>query len=96
MLLDQSKFKERFDSIKAISGPDRCGLQEDIHDQPAGKQGRAQLLPGGVHPAVVQHERRVRRGGAARMLHDLHHRARGEGGVETVQGRTGMQLTRRP
>ena len=90
MLLDQSKFKERFDSIKAILGPDRRGLQEDIHHQPSGEQGRAQLLPRGFHPAWFD-QRRVRRGGAARMLYDLHHRTRGEGSVETVQERTPLQ-----
>ena len=70
-------------------GPDRRGLQEDIYHQPSGEQGRAQLLPRGLHPSRFD-QRRVRRGGTARMLHDLHHRACGEGGFETVQGRTGM------
>ena len=39
MLLDQSKFKERFDTHQGDSRTDRRGLQEDIHYQPPGEQG---------------------------------------------------------
>ena len=31
MLLDQSKFKERFDTIKTHSWPNGRGLQENFH-----------------------------------------------------------------
>ncbi len=65
MLLDQSKFRERFDEIKAILGLTDVDCKKDIHHQPSGKQGRAQLLPRGVHPPGDD-QRRVRRGRTAR------------------------------
>ena len=90
MLLDQSKFRERFDGIKAILGLTDVECKKIFTINRSGKQGRAQLLPRGFHPAWFD-QRRVRRGGAARMLYDLHHRTRGEGSVETVQERTPLQ-----
>ena len=90
MLLDQSKFRERFDEIKAILGLTDVDCKKDIHHQPAGKQGRAQLLPRGVHPPGDD-QRRVRRGRTKRVLHDLHHRAGGERSPETLQAGIAVQ-----
>lgn len=82
MLLDQSKFRER--SMKSRLFSDLpTWTAKDIHHQPAGKQGRAQLLPRGVHPPGDD-QRRVRRGRTKRMLHDLHHGAGGERSPETL------------
>lgn len=44
MLLDQSKFRERFDTIKAILGLTEWTARRFYH-QPAGEQGGSQLLP---------------------------------------------------
>ena len=90
MLLDQSKFKERFDEIRKDSWSDRGGLQEDIYHQPLGEQGWAQLLPRSVYPSGDD-QRRVRRGRAARVLHDLHDRTGGKGGTEALQEGTSVQ-----
>ena len=50
MLLDQSKFRERFDEIKAILGLTDVDCKKIFTINRLGKQGRAQLLPRGVHP----------------------------------------------
>ena len=63
MLLDQSKFKERFGNIKTILGLTDGGVQEDIYRRPAGEQGRTQFLPGGIHPTWCD-QRSVWRGRA--------------------------------
>ena len=71
MLLDQSKFKERFDTIKSILGL-TDGLQENLHYQQAGEQRWPQLLPRSIYPSR-KHQQCLWCRGTARVLHDLHH-----------------------
>gem|GEM_PF-4420125 len=90
MLLDQSKFKERFDSIKAILGLTDVDCKKIFTiNRLENKEGRSFFREvfirrgstSGVYGVEEPHE----------VLHDLHHRTRGEGSVETVQERTPLQ-----
>ena len=90
MLLDQSKFKERFDSIKAILGLTDVDCKKIFTiNRLENKEGRSFFREVFIRRGSTSGVYGVEE--AARMLYDLHHRTRGEGSVETVQERTPLQ-----
>lgn len=83
ILLDQSKFKDRYEQIAAILGLPPRAAAADIHHQRARQPRGAQLLQGGVDMPGTAF-RCVRRGGSPRMLLGLHHRTDGKGDIENI------------
>ena len=77
MLLDQSKFRERFDSIKAILGLPTWTARRRYSPSTAWRTRKGAVSSGGVHPPRND-QRRVRCGRTDEMLHDLHHGTGGE------------------
>lgn len=73
MLLDQSKFRERFDEIKAILGLTDVDCKKIFTvNRLDNKEGRSFFVR---CLSTWIDERSVWCGGAARVLYDLHHRA---------------------
>ena len=92
MLLDQSKFKERFDTIKTILSLTDVDCKKIFTiNRLENKEGRSFFR--GVYPSG--HDQRcLWRGRTARVLHDLHDRTSGERGSEALQARVTMQPPR--
>ena len=85
MLLDQSKFKERFDSIKAILGLTDVDCKKIFTiNRLDNKEGRSFFREVFIRRGSTS-------GGAAGVLHDLHDRTGGERGPEALQERTPVQ-----
>ena len=87
MLLDQSKFKERFDDIKKVLGLTDVDCKKIFTiNRLQNKEGRAYFnevfVRRGTESAVF--------GVEERMLYDLYHRTFGEGCFETLQEGTGL------
>ena len=90
MLLDQSKFKERFDTIKAILGLTDVDCKKIFTiNRLENKEGRSFFRE--VFIRRGDDQRCVRCGGTAGVLYDLHHRTVGKGSPETLQERAAMQ-----
>ena len=90
MLLDQSKFKERFDEIRKILGLTEVDCKKIFTiNRLENKDGRSFFRE--VFIRRGNDQRRVRRGRAARVLHDLHDRTGGKGGTEALQEGTSVQ-----
>ena len=84
MLLDQSKFKERFDNIKAILGLTETYCKKIFTiNRLENKEGRSFFREVFI--------RRVRRGGTEGVLHDLYDRTGRERSIEALQSGTEMQ-----
>lgn len=89
MLLDQSKFRERFDEIKAILGLTDVDCKR--YSPSTGWKTRKGAASSERCSSAGDDQRRVRRGRTKRVLHDLHHRAGGERSPETLQAGIAVQ-----
>ena len=90
MLLDQSKFKERFDEIRKILGLTEVDCKKIFTiNRLENKDGRSFFREVFIRRGTTSG--RVRRGRAARVLHDLHDRTGGKGGTEALQEGTSVQ-----
>ena len=90
MLLDQSKFKERFDEIRKILGLTEVDCKKIFTiNRLENKEGRSFFREVFIRRGTTSGF--CRRGRAARVLHDLHDRTGGKGGTEALQEGTSVQ-----